>query len=597
MSISFPTDSWLPDLGGLTPEGTQPADSAAAGEALSGELDALKGSGFQLFGVFDRSDNLRPLAQRLAQDGVISAADVKEIVKEAKDFGKITAEERAALVSVLREHADRFAPDALVGLWRFLGGSNAPAAASFPATSDFYANAGRTDVPAIDQPDAGQPFTGPYAMPPQEGPGASWQTYTVAAGDSYGSLAARFGVPLSDLLRWNADSLGEGGLKMGAQLKVLDPRSGWQGGFFDPTRMPTLHPGSPNGGGVRMLQGCLNAWLKRHGKPQLPLDGSFGAKTKEALVAYQRSNELPQTGVADAATWRCLVDTATIETIQPSRRPPLGQPSFDPQAMPELRYGSPHGQEVIKLKELMNAFRRTRNMSTLPTTGQWATSFGPQTQKMVKEFQYLNGLRQTGVVDRKTWEKLAAIEVRDTRSDLRPVSLEVPWISQLDRDGRVERPSTTACYRGSRAMVNEYLANEGIKATPLWGMIIVGDTETASGDVITTREKADAARNYIDRSLDAGLPVHVGVSYVSGNRYNVNPVTDHYVVITGRGREPDGRLYYTFNDPWPGRDDPSAPRRFYVDADGKLEKPVQEGRGNTYRRAEVSEVLTWREIP
>ena len=56
----------------------------------------------------------------------------------------------------------------------------------------------------------------------------------------------------------------------------------------------------------------------------------------------------------------------------------------------------------------------------------------------------------------------------------------------------------------------------------------------------------------INRDVDAGRPVVVGVDYKRGSRGGANG-TDHWVTITGRERDAQGHSVYLANDPATGR--------------------------------------------
>jgi LysM repeat protein len=80
----------------------------------------------------------------------------------------------------------------------------------------------------------------------------------------------------------------------------------------------------------------------------------------------------------------------------------------------------------------------------------------------------------------------------------------------------------------------------------------------------------------INRSIDAGRPVVVGVDYKQGSRGGANG-TDHWVTITGRQRDQNGRSVYTANDPATGRQ-----FRFYEQG-GRLVSDYQARNGRNYR--------------
>lgn len=125
---------------------------------------------------------------------------------------------------------------------------------------------------------------------------------------------------------------------------------------------------------VRSLQYLLNG----HGA-KLAVDGSFGPKTKAAVVAFQRARKLPSTGVVRAATWKALLIT--------------------------VKRGST-GPAVRAVQDQIN-FRNGKNGHTLNVDG----NFGPRTEKAVRAFQRamaaeIPGFPVDGIVGPRTWQAL-----------------------------------------------------------------------------------------------------------------------------------------------------------------------------------------------
>jgi len=84
------------------------------------------------------------------------------------------------------------------------------------------------------------------------------------------------------------------------------------------------------------------------------------------------------------------------------------------------------------------------------------------------------------------------------------------------------------------------------------------------------------------------------VSHKDGN-YNADGITDHFVVITGRGKDDQGRTFYSFQDPGTKfkerGGDVNPNNRFYADAGGKLSRDGSHASGAILqRRYEVSMV-------
>ena len=120
---------------------------------------------------------------------------------------------------------------------------------------------------------------------------------------------------------------------------------------------------------VRSLQYLLNARGAR-----LTADGVFGAKTKAAVVAFQRARHLPADGVVSARTWGALVVTVKLGSTGPAVRAVQDQANF----------------------------RNGRDGHSLNVDG----VFGPKTQAWVRAFQQAEGFRADGVVGALTWQAL-----------------------------------------------------------------------------------------------------------------------------------------------------------------------------------------------
>ncbi|MBZ4412041.1 LysM peptidoglycan-binding domain-containing protein [Myxococcus sp. MISCRS1] len=158
-------------------------------------------------------------------------------------------------------------------------------------------------------------------------------------------------------------------------------------------------------------------------------------------------------------------------------------------------------------------------------------------------------------------------------TDRAAVQTRTPWISQYDAS-QVERAGDKACFRAATAMARQAGAN----VTSVDQRIQVATSEGPNG-ITVDRAAAERGRNYIDQQLAAGKPVVVGVNHKTGrNVGNADGITDHFVVITGRGTDAQGRTYYTFNDPATRNQsrgaDTNANNRFYVDPNtGNLTRP------------------------
>jgi hypothetical protein len=176
------------------------------------------------------------------------------------------------------------------------------------------------------------------------------------------------------------------------------------------------------------------------------------------------------------------------------------------------------------------------------------------------------------------------------QGDRRGVFLAVPFFSQFE-PGHGYDPGKTSCFLAAMAMV----AEKGAKVTGPDQRIQLATAEDEKGRLTIDPAKAAQARSYIDQQLDEGWPVVVGVSHKDAH-YNVDALTDHFVVITGRGVDEQGRTYYAFHDPSASRGDKGSDtnpkNRLCVDeATGRMYRPGKDAAGLVVdRRLEVAMV-------
>ncbi|MFT7623501.1 MAG: hypothetical protein ACI9WU_002684 [Myxococcota bacterium] len=176
----------------------------------------------------------------------------------------------------------------------------------------------------------------------------------------------------------------------------------------------------------------------------------------------------------------------------------------------------------------------------------------------------------------------AKIELQPGAEGLPDVGLDIAFFSQF-ASGHGYEPGDTACFKAAVAMA----AAGGATVLGSNHRIQVGLEEGSKGELtkIDATQAAEGIR-YINEQLDAGRPVVVGVSHKDAN-YNVDSLTDHFVVITSRTTA-DGATTYGFTDPGTSIEANSA-GTFTVDADNKLVKTGNSASGYVHtRRFEVS---------
>ena len=139
------------------------------------------------------------------------------------------------------------------------------------------------------------------------------------------------------------------------------------------TTRPTLSLGS-TGEDVKYLQKVLNADVAAN---SLVVDGEFGQKTKEAVMAFQKDKDLYVDGIVGTDTW------AIVDIIYTG-------------LTPTLRRGS-KGEFVKMLQTRLNE----RTFGPLVVDGE----FGPATEEAVKKLQQSHShiLVVDGIVGESTW--------------------------------------------------------------------------------------------------------------------------------------------------------------------------------------------------
>lgn len=135
--------------------------------------------------------------------------------------------------------------------------------------------------------------------------------------------------------------------------------------------------------------------------PAIIPDGIFSDETKKAVTDFQKSHNLNQTG---------RVDFATFEELKRENERVLFRESLPVQVMRirnedfPISYGD-ENEFVEKLKIMLNLVAdRHKNFSSLERN----SVFDRDTEDQVRKWQAVTFTRETGVVDKETWNSLAA---------------------------------------------------------------------------------------------------------------------------------------------------------------------------------------------
>ena len=133
----------------------------------------------------------------------------------------------------------------------------------------------------------------------------------------------------------------------------------------------------------------------------VPIDAVFGSVTSDSVKSFQRKYGLPESGIADKATWDAIYE-AHLDSLA-TYSPPLSLPVFPrtPDGY-ELTLGDEYFAVNI-LKLILNELRIIYD-TFLPLKPN--ITYDLDTQNNVLEFQRINLLPMTGNVDKATWDRL-----------------------------------------------------------------------------------------------------------------------------------------------------------------------------------------------
>ena len=234
--------------------------------------------------------------------------------------------------------------------------------------------------------------------------------------------------------------------------------------------------------------------------------------------------------------------------------------------------------------------------NSLPTTqGKLYDSFKKEVDQNRLQAKY----GQPGIKSAKSQPQLTkadALTVPPGPDRKGHVILNVDHVNQFDLYADDEKASK-ACKEAAEKQLKDFNKAQG-KPSELNGpeqAIQVAYKEDKNGRLQTDPTQARVAREYIDKKLESGQPVLVGVSHDKMG-INKDKMTDHFVTIIGRGYDKDGRLYYQFRDP--GTGESKSLGKFYVDQNtGKLFKEGDGLRNPQYVRQmdyEVTQVRTYK---
>ncbi|NLT94110.1 MAG: LysM peptidoglycan-binding domain-containing protein [Clostridia bacterium] len=200
-------------------------------------------------------------------------------------------------------------------------------------------------------------------------------TYIVRTGDTLFTIAQRFNTTVERLIELN--NITNPNMILVGMVLTITPEEPSPQPPLEAQWCPRLTLGS-RGNAVRELQRLL----RDRGFNPGTVDGVFGARTRAAVVSFQRSRNLNATGVVDLNTWRALGIVCQGEGVS---------------VCPTIRQGA-RGSAVRFIQSLLQRL----NFAPGPIDG----VFGADTRAAVIAFQASRNIPTTGVVDQATWDAL-----------------------------------------------------------------------------------------------------------------------------------------------------------------------------------------------
>jgi peptidoglycan hydrolase-like protein with peptidoglycan-binding domain len=165
---------------------------------------------------------------------------------------------------------------------------------------------------------------------------------------------------------------------------------------------------------ILLLQFFLNLLSSFYASiPSVVIDGYFGPETRTALIEFQKTMNLPMTGLVDQTTWDIMYRSilGIVTTIPPSvlSIPPV---LLDINEYSGVDYERGMGTEypgVFVIQELLAYISSNIPDITYVPYNLVDGVFGPITESAVITFQQYYGLEPTGIVNETTWNKLVEV--------------------------------------------------------------------------------------------------------------------------------------------------------------------------------------------
>lgn len=152
---------------------------------------------------------------------------------------------------------------------------------------------------------------------------------------------------------------------------------------------------------VQLVQYFLNVLSAYYDSiPAVDIDGILGPNTRSAVIEFQKTFDLPITGLIDEKTWNAMYNSilGILRELPPTA---IALPSL---LFPNIIYREGvEGPGVFILQELL-AYISTVVTGIPPVKPDGM--FGPDTTAAVTAFQRMYGLEANGIVAKETWNRI-----------------------------------------------------------------------------------------------------------------------------------------------------------------------------------------------
>lgn len=155
---------------------------------------------------------------------------------------------------------------------------------------------------------------------------------------------------------------------------------------------------------IRELQRYLRGIQRSvQGYSNVPVDGIYGRDTELAVRSFQQSVELPATGIVDRVTWEALF--ASYQTVEYLNASPYSVYVYR-QGQPPLTVGT-QNDAVFMLQIILHQLQS--RYPDMPAVDTPEGIYSVNTADAVRSIQHRSGVRETGVTDKATWDRIIAL--------------------------------------------------------------------------------------------------------------------------------------------------------------------------------------------